>query len=150
MGNRRQMLDQAAALTAKHLGEIEKISAIYETDAWGKTDQDAFYNQVICIHTPYTPAVLLQKILWLERQMGRRREEKWGPRVLDMDILFFGNRMIQKENLCIPHPQLQLRKFVLVPLCEIAPGFMHPALQKTAAQLLAACTDPLAVKRVWH
>jgi 2-amino-4-hydroxy-6-hydroxymethyldihydropteridine diphosphokinase len=145
--------DRLARLTAArdHIkaagGDIRHISAIYETAAWGKTDQPDFLNQALQVATSQDAPAWLLTLLGIEERMGRRREEKYGPRVIDIDILFFNNSIIHEPGLTIPHPEVQHRRFALTPLDEIAPFLIHPVLQKTIRQLLAECTDPLAVKQ---
>ncbi len=147
VGNRFANLQEALWLCDKRLGEVGAYSSIYETAAWGNTDQQAFLNQVIKIRTPFSPLQLMQKILCVEKSLGRKRELKWGPRTIDIDILFYDNQVLQKPDLVLPHPQLHLRKFVLVPLSEIAPGLIHPILKKEVSEILKNCQDPLEVKK---
>jgi 2-amino-4-hydroxy-6-hydroxymethyldihydropteridine diphosphokinase len=129
-------------------GDIARASSIYETAAWGKEDQSAFLNQVLKLKTKLDPKGLLRGLLEIEHQLGRERIGKYGPRVIDLDILFFNDEVVREEGLTIPHPQMQNRRFVLEPLNEIAPEKMHPVLQKKIAQLLAECPDPLPVNKI--
>jgi len=149
-GNMRDREKNLAAARAGIAGyaKIISVSGIYETAAWGKTDQDRFLNQAIEIETRYTASVLLKKMLGIETKMGRKREQKFGPRVIDIDIIFYNDSIIHKPGLTIPHPQLQYRRFVLVPLHDIAPGYVHPVLQTTVSSLLEQCNDPLDVTRL--
>ena len=146
LGNRKAQLEQAIEGIGSTLGELENISGVYETAAWGITDQAAFLNQAIQITTQLLPQKLMQTILRLEAEMGRKRGIKWGPRTIDIDILFYANEIIHTAELQIPHPQLHLRNFVLVPLAEIAPTFVHPLFKKTIKQLLLECPDKLEAK----
>lgn len=148
MGDRLQNLHQAIALISAACGPVIQQSAVYETAAWGKTDQPAFLNQALLLTTALTPHELITTLLSVEEKMGRLRMEKNGPRVIDIDIIFYNDLVMHEPHLTIPHPQLQNRRFVLVPLCEIAPEFVHPVFHKTLAQLLAACGDELAVKKL--
>ncbi|ELR68100.1 2-amino-4-hydroxy-6-hydroxymethyldihydropteridine pyrophosphokinase [Fulvivirga imtechensis AK7] len=142
------ILEKARAKISHRLGIIIKKSALYETAAWGKTDQPSFYNQVIEVKSAITPVDMLAAINIIEEELGRVRREKWGERVIDIDILYYSNRVISLEKLNIPHPGIQDRRFTLVPLVEIAPDFLHPFLKKTNQQLLNECTDPLEVERM--
>lgn len=147
MGNRLQNLGRSALLL-KHHGWIRHESGLYETAAWGKTDQPDFLNQVFLIDTLLTPRGLLQAVLATEEKMGRKREEKYGPRIIDIDILFFNQEVIQEPGLVIPHPEIQKRRFALEPMNEIAPGLVHPVLKKTISQLLEECPDQLKVRKL--
>jgi 2-amino-4-hydroxy-6-hydroxymethyldihydropteridine diphosphokinase len=148
IGDRLQNLHQAINGLSAVCGPIIQQSAVYETAAWGITDQAAFLNQALLLTTSLPAQELITTILSVEEEMGRRRMEKFGPRVIDIDILFFNDEIINEPNLIIPHPQLQNRRFALAPMNEIAPQLVHPVLHKTIAQLLAECPDELAVKRL--
>jgi 2-amino-4-hydroxy-6-hydroxymethyldihydropteridine diphosphokinase len=128
-------------------GDILLASALYETAAWGKTDQPDFLNQALRVSADQDAPAWLLTLLGIEEKMGRRREERYGPRTIDIDILFFNNSTIREPGLIIPHPEIQNRRFALTPLEEIAPFLIHPVLHKTIRDLLADCTDPLAVKQ---
>ena len=147
LGNREENLRRAADSIATKVGAVVQASSIYETEAWGIQDQPAFLNQVLAVKTNLDPGQVLQAILAIEEEMGRKRKEKFGPRTIDIDILFFGNLVAKQTDLTIPHPQLHLRRFTLEPLNEIAPGLVHPVLQKTISQLLEESNDPLVVKK---
>ena len=128
-------------------GKILRASALYETAPWGKTDQPDFLNQALLVATEQDAPAWLLTLLGIEQKMGRRREEKYGPRIIDIDILFFNNSIIRLPQLTIPHPEIRNRRFALTPLEEIAPDLIHPVLGLTIRELLAECTDPLAVKK---
>ncbi|MBO9683985.1 MAG: 2-amino-4-hydroxy-6-hydroxymethyldihydropteridine diphosphokinase [Flavisolibacter sp.] len=147
IGNRLAYLLKAKEEIEKRCGSILKESSVYETAAWGKEDQGAFLNQVLKIETELQSEEVLKTILEIEEDLGRKRQLKYGPRIIDIDILFFDDDIINEHALKIPHPQMQNRRFVLVPLNEIAPAKVHPILHKTIAQLLAECPDPLAVNK---
>jgi len=147
LGDRTVNLN-AAIDALRSVGEIVRQSSVYKTEAWGKTDQPAFYNQVIEINTSFEPALLLQKVLAIEAALGRERLEKWGPRTIDIDILFYGDEIISQTALTIPHPGIPARRFVLTPMNELAANFKHPVLHKTISTLLQECTDRLDVQKV--
>ena len=146
-GNRMAFMETARKQVEARCGRIVKTSSVYETAAWGKTDQPAFLNQVIAVHTRLSVQELLTTVLGIEKEMGRVREEKYAPRIIDIDILFFNNEVIHEPGLQVPHPEIQNRRFVLEPMTEIAPRKQHPVLGKTMSQLLNRCTDPLEVKK---
>jgi len=145
IGDRLQYLLKAKDVIEKRCGSVLKKSSIYETAAWGMENQEAFLNQVLKIETLLTPEQLLKSILQTEQELGRKRELKYGPRTID--ILFFNDEVIDQQGLKIPHPQMQNRRFVLVPLNEIASTKIHPVFHKTIFQILAECTDPLTVNK---
>jgi 2-amino-4-hydroxy-6-hydroxymethyldihydropteridine diphosphokinase len=147
VGNRQQYLQESARLIEAACGKIITRSAIYETAAWGKTDQAAFLNQALELMTTLNAERLMEQLLKIEQTAGRKRLEKYGPRTIDIDILFFNADIIATILLTVPHPQIAARRFVLEPMNELAPDFVHPVLKKTIAQLLEECPDPLPVKK---
>ena len=147
LGERAANLSSARNLIAFRAGQIMATSAIYETAPWGKTDQPGFLNQCIEILTMHAPEELLRILQKIEKEIGRETTEKWGPRLIDIDILFYGDRNITLEQLTIPHPYLHQRRFTLLPLAEIAAEFKHQVLNKTVKQLLKACDDKSDVQR---
>ena len=147
LGNRAENLLRASRLIHENAGSILKQSNLYETAAWGKTTQPDYLNQALLIETPLESNALLECLLSIEKQLGRVRQEKYDARCIDIDILFFENEVIHSKDLIVPHPQLQNRRFVLIPLNEIAPGFIHPVLHKSISTLLDECADPLNVKK---
>jgi len=148
MGDRQENLATAHECIGQQCGDIISASSLYETAAWGKKDQPSFLNQVLEIQTSLSPQQLLKKILHIEKQIGRIRKEKYGPRIIDIDILLFNDEVYDYPSLKIPHPELQNRRFALVPFAEIAPDLIHPVLKKTIAELLIICPDKLAVKKI--
>jgi 2-amino-4-hydroxy-6-hydroxymethyldihydropteridine diphosphokinase len=147
MGSRIAYIKKALEQVKESCGSIETQSSYYETEAWGKQDQAAFINMVICINTALSSIDLLSAIQKIEDDAGRQRNEKWGQRTLDIDILLYGDQIIDTIQIKVPHPFIQSRRFTLVPLSEIAAGIVHPKLKKTISQLLAECPDKLEVKK---
>ena len=148
IGDRRKHLNDALWAIETRAGVIRGRSSVYETAAWGKTNQATFYNQAIRITTFLSPAELLTTLQLIEKSMGRERKEKWGERVIDIDILFFGDQVIDTPDLKIPHPELQNRRFALIPMSEIADDLIHPKMYQTIHELLKNCSDTLAVKKI--
>lgn len=146
MGERQQHLASATALIEQKAGAILRASSIYETDAWGMEDQSAFLNQVLLIETILPAEALLNTLLEIEATLGRLRLMKFGPRIIDLDILLFNDDTLHSESLSVPHPALPDRRFALYPLFEIAPDLVHPTSKKTIAQLLQECSDTLEVR----
>ncbi len=131
-----------------HIGTISESSSLYETEAWGLTEQGSFINQAHICHTSLSPDQVLESIVIIESKMGRKRERKWGPRIIDIDIIYYGQKIIKNPHLYIPHPELSRRRFVLVPLMDICPDLIHPELDKSTRQLLSECSDNLSVKKI--
>ncbi|MGC3945602.1 MAG: 2-amino-4-hydroxy-6-hydroxymethyldihydropteridine diphosphokinase [Chryseolinea sp.] len=148
MGDRRKHLNDALWAIETKAGVIRGRSSVYETAAWGKMNQAAFYNQAVRITSFLTPQELLATLQLIEKSMGRERKEKWGERVIDIDILFYGDQIVDSPDLKIPHPELQNRRFALIPMAEIADDLIHPKMFQTIHELLKNCQDTLAVKKV--
>ena len=141
LGARENFLQTARDFISEELGLIEEISKIYESTPWGVDGQGCFLNQVLLLSTSIGPHDLLKLILTIEKKIGRIRIEKWGERVIDIDILFYNDDIIETIDLCIPHKYLSKRRFVLIPLCEIAENLNHPKYNKTILELLNECID---------
>jgi len=147
MGDRLQNLMTAKQLLPEAGCMLNRESSVYVTEPWGNKEQDPFLNQVWSIATQKDPHDLLISLLAIENTMGRRRNVKWEPRVIDIDILLFNDMVVQSEDLVIPHPHLHERKFALMPLAEIFPQWVHPVLHKTMISLLGEVDDPLTVTK---
>ncbi|MCH6200227.1 2-amino-4-hydroxy-6-hydroxymethyldihydropteridine diphosphokinase [Aquiflexum sp. LQ15W] len=147
LGDRLRLIEGSVDLMVSHFGSIIRKSSIFETAAWGGKSNGNYLNQVLVFNTSFFPEEILDVILEIELKMGRTRGEKWGDRTMDIDILYFGNEKFQSERLTIPHPFLQERRFVLKPLAEILPDFVHPVLYKTHQELLENCLDKSSVMR---
>lgn len=147
IGDRPKYLQQAALRIAARTGRITAESALYETAPWGEVQQPDYLNQALRLETELDAPTLLNVLLDVEKEIGRVRRQKWGARVIDIDLIFFNQEVITLPQLKVPHPQMQHRRFVLAPLSEIVPEWMHPILQLTVNQLLEACPDPLPVHK---
>ena len=124
---------------------ITVISGIYETEPWGNIEQEDYLNAVIGIQTELNAEDLLKELKSIEKFIGRKENKKWSEREIDIDLLFYGNEIIDKDHMKVPHRQIENRRFVLVPMNEIAPGFMHPVFKKNISQMLEDTTDKLKV-----
>lgn len=146
-GDRKSNLEKAAVMIDASCGKILRRSALYETAAWGKTDQPSFLNQALLIDSQMDPEALMRSLLDIELRLGRVRNEKYGPRTIDIDMLLFENRIQHTSLLTLPHPELTRRRFALQPLAEIAPTLHHPVNGKTILELLEVCEDHLPVSK---
>jgi len=152
VGERETFLQRAAdALRAMSDFRVVWFSSVYETDPYGNTKQGKFLNAVCQANTPLLPGELLPRLRDVERQLGRTERERWGPREIDLDILLYDGLVVLDAAVTVPHPEMEKRKFVLVPLREIAPDLVHPVSGLTAAELARACTDEgRVVKSSYH
>lgn len=146
LGEPYKQLESARHEIEIRMGTIERTSLIYRSQAWGVADQPEFLNQVLYLTTHLSPGKVLQEIHKIETVLGRIRGQRWGARIIDIDILYFDQEIIHRADLEIPHPYIQERNFTLLPLCEIAPDYLHPVFKKTNRALLEASQDSLDVK----
>ncbi len=147
LGDKTTYLKNAGSYIQQQCGQIVKQSSFYETEPWGFTEQPSFLNQALCIQTELAPAQLMHTLLQIESKMGRTRELKMGPRIIDLDILQIDQQIVDTPLLQLPHPAMHLRRFALIPMEEIAPQLIHPQFNKTITQLLAECTDQTDVQK---
>lgn len=147
LGDKTTYLKNAGSYIQQQCGQIVKQSSFYETEPWGFTEQPSFLNQALCIQTELAPAQLMHTLLQIESNMGRTRELKMGPRIIDLDILQIDQQIVDTPLLQLPHPAMHLRRFALIPMVEIAPTLKHPQFNKTIAQLLAECADQTDVQK---
>lgn len=147
LGDRLLNLRKAVNLIDQGLCCRSEVSGIYETEPWGKSGQPYFLNLVLKINSPLIESFnLLKYVRKIEVQMGRKRLEKWGPRLIDIDILFYDSEILNTEELTLPHPGIPMRMFVLAPMVELAPKFVHPVLLKNMTELYQQCIDPLKIE----
>jgi 2-amino-4-hydroxy-6-hydroxymethyldihydropteridine diphosphokinase len=148
LGDREANMKEAIAKIEEYIGRVLASSSVYETEPWGfKTGSD-FLNIVLKVETELIPSGLLGRILMIESQFGRiRGEKKYSSRVIDIDILLYGDQVIDEESIKIPHPLMHERKFVLIPLCEIEPNMLHPVLKEPFSYLLQNCKDKSRVQK---
>jgi 2-amino-4-hydroxy-6-hydroxymethyldihydropteridine diphosphokinase len=149
IGDREKALSHAILKINEQVGNIVAKSTIYETESWGVENQQAYLNQCLKVETSLGAIHLINKLLLIEKELGRERtiNHTYEPRTIDIDILFYNNDIINESKLLVPHPRLHLRKFVLIPLEEIASNYLHPLLNKTIFSLLSECEDTSDVKQ---
>ena len=144
VGNRDYYLDQTVQILSGHM-KVTATSKIYETEAWGDRSQSPYLNMAIQATVDCSPVELHEITKKVEQKLGRTDKGKYKPRTIDIDLLFFGNEKVDTTDLIIPHPRIQMRRFVLIPLCEIDPTIMHPVFQIDVKDLLDECEDQLKV-----
>lgn len=145
LGDRKNNMLVAGELIEDRIGKIIKSSKIYETQAWGNTNQPSFYNEVHIVKSKLSAEEVMNRILEIEKEMGRIRTIKNAARIIDIDILFFNKEIINTPNLIVPHIEIPNRRFVLMPLAELSPDFIHPVLNRSIKDLLSTCKDQLEV-----
>lgn len=142
VGGSKSFLSQARHALAHILGDPEAVSSIYSSEPWGNSNQEWFLNQVLVYDLPdIQPGVFLEELKSLEKQLGRKERIRWGPREIDIDILYWGQMIIQSDLLAVPHPAIPDRKFTLIPLVEIAPDKIHPVNRMSQKAMLENCKD---------
>lgn len=146
LGDRQQNLEIAKMNIVDSIGEIKNTSSIYQTEAWGLENQPDFLNQVVEVSSVLEPSLLIEECLSIETRMGRIRKVHWGERLIDIDVLFIDNEVINTQRLTVPHPEIKNRRFTLQPLVELIPTYKHPVLDKTIEQLLYDCSDELQAR----
>lgn len=141
LGDREQLLDAAILAIELRVGSIIELSKVYESSPWRVDGQPNYLNKVLKVKTKLEVEIVLREVLDIENELGRKRVEKWGERLIDIDIIFYNNSIIETPDLCVPHKHLHERKFVLTPLNEIASDYIHPKYNKTVNDLLIECND---------
>jgi len=150
VGPRKNNIESALSHLSEEKGLLlQQVASLYETKPVGGPSQRDFLNTVAELHTALTPSKLMMILIGIERQMGRKREIKWGPRLIDLDLLTFDRKIIKERGLILPHPYYHLRRFVLVPFCELNPHYVHPVLKRQNRSLLRQLTAPDQRVTMW-
>lgn len=147
LGEREEIIAEAVVMIGERCGEVKNKSLLYETEPWGFDAENNFLNQAIRIETSMNPHELLEELMKIEAELGRLRHATgvYESRPIDLDIIYYGDKVIDDDDLVLPHPRLHLRRFVLLPLCEIAPEYIHPVFMKNSVEILKECTDTSVV-----
>jgi len=156
LGRRELHLQEAVKLIQSRIGKPERVSRYYESEPWGYSSAHSFYNCCLCLKTKLAPILLMEELLAIEKEMGRQREkmdEKQGERpysdrIIDIDLLFYGDYQVVHPSLTLPHPSMEDRRFVLLPLAEIAPDLIHPVTGMSVERMLRQCEDKSVVRPV--
>lgn len=151
LGDKKALFAQACVLINKRCGRVVQVSSAYESEPWGFEAEEWFLNQVIVLETELSPEGLLDALLQIEKELGRVRNPEvkgYSSRTVDLDILYFGSRVIHTNRLTVPHPRLHLRRFALMPMCDVAPLLVHPVLRQTQTELLGLCLDACEVRKL--
>lgn len=148
IGDTVSMLRRARIYISMCIGQIQSTSPVYDTSPWGFKDQEPFVNQAISCQTDLNPRQILRKIHWIENRLGKKKIAHWGPRSIDIDILLYESQIIQDDDLKVPHPHMSSRRFVLIPLTQIASELIHPVKGITIKEMLELCKDTGSVKEL--
>lgn len=151
MGDKNEIFAQACLLINNRCGHVAAVSSAYESEPWGFEAEEWFLNRLIIVETELEPEEMMRRLLEIEKELGRVRHpetEGYTSRTADLDILYFGDRVMVSDSLIVPHPRLHKRRFTLLPLCEMVPQFVHPALQLTQTELLERCPDTSEVRKI--
>ena len=151
MGDKNEIFAQACLLINNRCGRVVAVSSAYESEPWGFEAEEWFLNRLIIVETELEPEAMMRQLLVIERELGRVRHPETGgytSRTADLDILYFGHRVVLDDNLTIPHPRLHQRRFALLPLCEMVPEFVHPVFNLTQTELLEQCPDGSVVNKI--
>lgn len=141
LGDRKKNIASAIAAVEKEIGQIVKHSSLYETEPWGEIPTEAFYNQMILVKSSVPPQGLMEKIIGIEKSMGRTRDRKWENRIIDIDVIFYDNKVFGSGDITIPHPRFEERNFAILPMLELAPDFIHPVSKQSIEEIYLNSTD---------
>jgi len=151
MGDKNKIFAQACLYINNRCGRVVQVSSAYESEPWGFRTEEWFLNRVIVVETELDPEALMRQLLDIEAELGRVRHPEiqgYTSRTADLDILYYGNRIVLTDSLTIPHPRLHQRRFALLPMCEVAPQLVHPAFSFTQTELLRRCHDFSEVRKI--